>query len=193
MWEPPQRGESGSIQAPPPSRRARLREDLGAERIARVLEVDQTPIGKTPRSCPATYVGFLGRHPSVVCGHARGEDARLHTGSVLIQRRRWSLRGMRGQGVKKIEMSFLPDVAVTCEACRGKRFAPETLEVKWKDKSIGEVLAMSVDEAVAIASRAPTHSPRPEAAGGSRPGLSHTAIHRLPAIISWLGWSCCVR
>ena len=119
----------------------------GIDDIDKVIDIDQSPIGRTPRSNPATYTGLFGDIRELF---ASTEDARLRgysSGRFSFNVKGGRCEACRGDGVQKIEMHFLPDVYVPCDVCKGRRYNRETLEVRYKGKNISEVLDMTVEEA----------------------------------------------
>ncbi|HYZ12679.1 MAG TPA: excinuclease ABC subunit UvrA [Actinomycetota bacterium] len=121
---------------------------VGWEEIDKVIDIDQSPIGRTPRSNPATYTGLF---DAVRTLYSQVPDARVrgyNPGRFSFNVRGGRCENCAGDGQIKIEMHFLPDVYVTCEVCKGRRYNRETLEVRYKNRSIADVLEMSVDEAL---------------------------------------------
>ena len=135
---------------------------IGLENIDKVIDIDQSPIGRTPRSNPATYTGLFTYirdwFAELPLSKARGYQAGRFSFNVAGGR----CEACKGDGVTKIEMNFLPDVYVECEQCHGKRFNRETLEVTYKGKSIADVLDMTVDDAHEFFSNIPSIASRLE-------------------------------
>ena len=128
---------------------------LGTAQIDKVIEIDQSPIGKTPRSNPATYTGALDEIRKLFAKTREAKIRGYKAGRFSFNTRGGRCENCKGQGTMKIEMHFLPDVYVTCQQCRGRRYNPETLEVTYKGKSIADVLDMPIEEALEFFSNFP--------------------------------------
>ncbi|MFI5201716.1 MAG: excinuclease ABC subunit UvrA, partial [Candidatus Kapaibacterium sp.] len=127
----------------------------GLDLVDKVIEIDQSPIGRTPRSNPATYTGLFTYIRDFYASLPESNIRGYKVGRFSFNVKSGRCEACGGDGVKKIEMNFLPDVYVTCDVCRGKRYNRETLEVHYKGKSIADVLAMSVTEAEEFFSEIP--------------------------------------
>ena len=136
----------------PPGKHEKI---LGAEAIDKVIEIDQSPIGRTPRSNPATYTGLFGPIRDIFAKLPESRMRGYEPGRFSFNVKGGRCEACEGDGVKTIEMHFLPDVYVTCEVCKGKRFNEQTLDVRYKGKSIADVLAMSVEEALDVFQNVP--------------------------------------
>ncbi len=123
-------------------------EILGAQHIDKVIQIDQSPIGRPPRSNPATYTGMFGEIRAVFAATPEAKARGYKDGRFSFNVKGGRCEACGGDGTNLIEMHFLPDVYVTCDVCKGKRYNRETLEVKYKGKSIYDVLEMTVDEGV---------------------------------------------
>ena len=129
---------------------------IGIEKIDKVIDIDQSPIGRTPRSNPATYTGMFDPIRDLFASTNEAKLRGYQKGRFSFNIPGGRCEACSGDGIIKIEMHFLPDVYVPCEVCKGKRYAKETLEVKYKGKSISDVLDMTVEEALEFFKNIPT-------------------------------------
>lgn len=130
------------------TRQGNFRKVEGAEYLDKVISIDQSPIGRTPRSNPATYTGVFDDIRKLFAATPTAKARGYAAGRFSFNVKGGRCESCKGDGVEKIEMHFLPDVYVKCEVCQGKRYNRETLEIKYKDKTISDVLEMTVGEAL---------------------------------------------
>jgi excinuclease ABC subunit A len=154
----------------------------GLEQLDKVIDIDQSPIGRTPRSNPATYTGAFTPIRDWFAGLPEAKARGYQAGRFSFNVKGGRCEACQGDGVIKIEMHFLPDVYVTCDVCKGKRYGRETLEVRYRDKSIADVLDMTVEEAAELFKAVPTIRDKMETL--KRVGLSYVKVGQQATTLS---------
>ena len=154
----------------------------GLDQIDKVIDIDQSPIGRTPRSNPATYTGAFTPIRDWFAGLPEAKARGYLPGRFSFNVKGGRCEACQGDGVIKIEMHFLPDVYVTCDVCKGKRYDRETLEVRYKDKSIADVLDMTVEEAAELFKAVPSIRDKMETL--KRVGLSYVKVGQQATTLS---------
>ncbi len=167
----------GASDAPAPNDRID-----GLDEIDKVIDIDQSPIGRTPRSNPATYTGAFTPIRDWFAGLPEAKARGYLPGRFSFNVKGGRCEACQGDGVIKIEMHFLPDVYVTCDVCKGKRYDRETLEVRYKDKSIADVLDMTVEEAADLFKAVPSIRDKMETL--KRVGLSYVKVGQQATTLS---------
>ena len=128
---------------------------VGLENIDKVIEIDQSPIGRTPRSNPATYTGVFTAIREIYAMLPESRERGYKAGRFSFNVKGGRCEACQGDGLKRIEMNFLPDVYVTCDVCRGRRYNSETLQVKYKGYSIADLLETSITDAIDVLANIP--------------------------------------
>ena len=155
----------------------------GLEHFDKVIDIDQSPIGRTPRSNPATYTGAFTPIRDWFAGLPEAKARGYKPGRFSFNVKGGRCEACQGDGVIKIEMHFLPDVYVTCDVCKGARYNRETLEVKFKDKSIADVLDMTVEEGAEFFKAVPSIRDKLETL--KRVGLTYIKIGQQATTLIW--------
>ena len=168
---------SGALEHPAPHDKLE-----GLEHLDKVIDIDQSPIGRTPRSNPATYTGAFTPMREWFAGLPEAKARGYAPGRFSFNVKGGRCEACQGDGVIKIEMHFLPDVYVTCDVCKGKRYDRETLEVKYRDKSIADVLDMTVEEAKDLFKAVPSIRDKMETL--ARVGLGYVKVGQQATTLS---------
>jgi excinuclease ABC subunit A len=154
----------------------------GLHQVDKVVDIDQSPIGRTPRSNPATYTGAFTPIREWFAGLPESRSRGYNAGRFSFNVKGGRCEACQGDGLIKIEMHFLPDVYVTCESCKGKRYNRETLDITWREKSIADVLDMTIDDGLAFFKAVP--SVRDKLATMQRVGLGYIKIGQQATTLS---------